>query len=316
MFIINFLKRYCKISIRTILLLLLLFPLHYGNAQKLNNNGMLNTAATFQPSRFRIAVIGETAITTLVTAGLQLLWYKKYPHSRFHFFNDNREWLGMDKLGHATTAYNISAIQYNLMRWSGVNNSAAILTGGLTGLGYLLMIEIMDGFSSEWGFSPGDLAADIFGSGFFMLQQYKWDEQKIEMRFSFHPSVYAKYNPNELGTSFLQRVLKDYNGQSYWLSFNIRALVPAAQQIPRWANVDIGYSAEGMTGATTNPTEINGKEIPSFERQRKLLFGLGAAWNKKDMTPFPGWVNIFRIPTPVLIWKTKPGKIKLNPFYF
>lgn len=316
MFIANFFKQYFKINITAIFFLVLLFSWNPGRAQELNNNGLLNTAASFQSSRFRAAVIGEAAIASIVTVGLQLLWYKKYPHSRFHFFNDNSEWMGMDKLGHATTAYNISAIQYNLMRWSGVNNNAAILSGGLTGLGYLLLIEIMDGFSSEWGFSPGDLAADIFGSGFFMLQQYKWNEQKIQMRFSFHPSIYAKYNPAELGTNFLQRILKDYNGQSYWLSFNMRSCIPNAQFIPHWVNMDIGYSAQGMTGATSNPAEINGKRIPSFERQNKLLLGLSGAWNKKDNTPYPAWFNIVRIPSPVILWKLKSGKINVNPFYF
>lgn len=226
------------------------------------------------------------------------------------------EWLGMDKMGHATTAYNISAIQYNLMRWSGVNNNDAILIGGLTGIGYLLMIEIMDGFSSQWGFSPGDMAANVFGAGFFMLQQYKWREQKIQMRFSFHPSIYATYNPAELGTNFLQRILKDYNGQSYWLSLNVRSVIPSAHYIPVWANLDVGCSAEGMTGAINNPSEINGKKIPAFDRQRKLLFGLDAAWTGKSSIPFPGWFNSIRLPGPAVIWKVKSGKIHATPFYF
>ena len=29
----------------------------------------------------------------------------KYPKSKFHFINDNREWLQMDKFGHAMTSY-------------------------------------------------------------------------------------------------------------------------------------------------------------------------------------------------------------------
>ena len=53
------------------------------------------------------------------------------------------------------------------MRWSGVNRGISVWVGGATGLAYLMLIEIMDGFSAQWGFSKGDMAADIFGSAFF-----------------------------------------------------------------------------------------------------------------------------------------------------
>src|ERR1700742_236943 len=33
-------------------------------------------------------------------------WYKNYPRSSFHTFNDDGEWLQVDKFGHAWTAYN------------------------------------------------------------------------------------------------------------------------------------------------------------------------------------------------------------------
>ena len=93
--------------------------------------------------------------------GLHYLWYKKFPHSRFHLFNDNAEWLNMDKAGHATTAYNISALQYNTMRWCGINNNRSAWIGGLTALGFQTVIEIFDGFSQKWGFSTGDMLANI-----------------------------------------------------------------------------------------------------------------------------------------------------------
>lgn len=286
-----------------------------GNAQTKNEQALLNSSQTFSQSRFNTVVIGEAIVATAATIGLQYLWYKKFPKSRFHFFNDNNEWLGMDKMGHAATAYNISAIQYNLMRWSGVDNNRAILIGGLTGLGYLTVIEIMDGFSSQWGFSPGDMAANIFGSAAFMSQQYAWNEQRIQIRFSFHRSVYSQYNPSMLGKRFFERLLKDYNGQSYWLSFNISSFINSNNDFPKWLNADIGFGADGMVAARTNPGEINGKKIPSFVRQHKLFFGVDAAWAKKDQTSFPSWFNIVRIPSPVLEWKMKTKQLKPHLLY-
>jgi len=139
----------------------------------------------------------------------------------------------MDKIRHATTVYNISSVQYNLMRWSGINSHVSVLIGGLTGLAYLSLIEIMDGFSAEWGFSKGDMLANISGAALFTAQQAAWSQQRIQMRFSFHKSIFAKFNPDELGESFPQRLIKDYNGQTYWLSFNIHSFLNTQNNFPR-----------------------------------------------------------------------------------
>jgi hypothetical protein len=76
----------------------------------------------------------------------------------------------MDKAGHATTAYNISSIQYNMMRWSGVKNNWVIWVRRLTALDFQTIIEIFDGFSQKWGFSKMDMLANIFGTTLFMSQ--------------------------------------------------------------------------------------------------------------------------------------------------
>lgn len=292
--------------------LLIPFDLH---AQVNNEGNFIPPFNRFNKQRFETVVIIEASVATLATIGLQYLWYKKFPRSRFHFFNDNAEWKGMDKLGHATTAYNIAAMQYNLMRWAGVGNTQSIWIGGLTGLGYLTMIEIMDGFSSQWGFSKGDMGANIFGSALFSSQQFIWNKQPIQLRFSFHSTLYKKYNTPLLGDNFIQHSLKDYNGQTYWFSFNLSSFA-GNNRLPRWLNIDFGIGAEGMTGAIKNPDSLNGKPIPKFLRQRKLFLGADGAFQKNGAAPFPSWMNIFRIPTPVLEWKTTTREWKGKLFYY
>ncbi|HEY5464219.1 MAG TPA: DUF2279 domain-containing protein [Hanamia sp.] len=284
-------------------------------AQKIDEQGFLNASENFNRTRFNTVIIGEAAVGTVITIGLQYLWYKKYPKSHFHFFNDNDEWLNMDKVGHATTAYNIAAVQYNLMRWSGVHKGTSLWIAGSTALAYMSMIEISDGFSAEWGFSPGDMIANITGTAIFVAQQSFWHEQKIQMQFSFHKSIYAKYNTPELGNNFLQRMIKDYNGQSYWLAVNISSVLNSPH-FPRWIEADFGYGAEGMTGAVTNPSVVNGKSIPSFERQRKIFFGITGAFTTKNNITYPSFLNIFKVPSPVVEWKLKDNKIKFRPLYF
>src|ERR1035437_391538 len=283
--------------------------------QRVPEQGFLPVSENFNNARFNLVIISEAGIATLATIGLQYLWYKKFPKSRFHFFNDNNEWLNMDKVGHATSAYNISAFQYNLMRWSGVKKSSSILIAGGTALAYMSMIEIFDGFSAKWRFSKGDMLANIAGTAFFVAQQSAWNKQKIQLQFSFHNSIYAKYNPQELGKSLPQRIFKDYNGQSYWLSFNISSFL-ANTNFPKWIDADVGYGAEGMTGAVINPSVVDDRSIPSFIRQRKLFFGVTGAFVTKNNTPYPSWLNIIRVPSPVLEWKLKTKEIKEHFLYY
>jgi hypothetical protein len=132
----------------------------------------------FNQARFNTVVITEAIVATAGTIALHYLWYKKFPKSRFHFFNDNAEWMYIDKIGHATTAYNFSAIQYDLMRWSGVGNTQAAWIGGLTALGLQTMIEVFDVFSQQWGFSKGDMLANIVGSAMFCRPATGWGNKR------------------------------------------------------------------------------------------------------------------------------------------
>ena len=197
----------------------------------------------YRPDRLRKVVLAETALFAVTSIGLYALWYKKFPRSRFHLHNDNREWLQVDKIGHATTAYTIAAMQHDLMRWSGVKPAPAITTAALTSLAYLSIIEVMDGFSRDWGFSTGDMLANISGAALFAAQQYAWGEQRMGLKISARFTPYAAYNPALLGKHWASRLMKDYNGQTYWLSLNLRSFLPNNTGIPVWANVCLLYTS-------------------------------------------------------------------------
>jgi len=274
----------------------------------------------YNEARLKTVVITESVLTTVGLIGLNYLWYKKFPRSHFHFFNDSNEWLNMDKAGHATTAYNMSSIQYNMMRWSGVNNKSSIWIGGLTALGFQTIIEILDGFSSNWGFSKSDMLANILGTTLFMSQQFAFNEQRVQLKFSFHKTIFAKYNPNELGKDKWQRWLKDYNGQTYWLSINPSSFMKSNTSFPSWLNASFGYGADGMIGAVKNPTEINKQPIPFFKRHRQYYFSLDADFKRfnndntsaKALLALP---QILKVPFPALEFD-KDAPVIVHWFYF
>jgi hypothetical protein len=234
-----------------------------------------NDSISHKPN-YDARLIGVTVsvgvLYTGTMTGLYYLWYADYPKSPFHFINDSGEWLYMDKIGHITTSYWIGRIGYESLRWSGVKRKNAIWLGGTWGLIYLTSVEIFDGFSEEWGASVPDLAANAIGTGVFIGQQLLIDNQPFIFKYSFHPTEYAQYNPDQLGENFIQQMFKDYNGQTYWLSGNIASFLPAASKFPKWLDVSFGYSGEGMLGAESNPSEINGVPLPKYYERYSQYF--------------------------------------------
>ena len=231
---------------------------------------LIITERPFNKKRFLLVAGTETVLSVGSLIALNQLWYKDYPRTKFHTFNDNREWLGMDKIGHMQTAYTTGQISFSLLTWCGVKHKKAVWIGGLTGFAYQSAIEIMDGHSEGWGFSTGDMLANASGSALFISQQLIWHEQRIQPKFGFRRSGYAPYRPELLGTSYVEQLIKDYNGQTYWLSFNIASFMNAQTKFPQWLNIAVGYGANGMTGGHFNPpmTNAQGNEI-TIQRYRQ-----------------------------------------------
>jgi hypothetical protein len=226
----------------------------------------------------------------------------------------------MDKMGHIFNSYQIGRLGYSTLRWSGVNNKNSAWCGGSMGLMYLSIIEILDGFSSEWGFSWGDFASDIAGSSLFIGQQLSWHEQRISLKLSYYPSEYAKYRPDLLGKDPVQRLIKDYNGMTFWLSGSIGSFIKPEKKFPPWICVSFGYSAGGLLGGRTNPTVYSGTALPSFNRTRRFFLSADIDFTRiptrsKALKIIFFALNSIKIPFPALEINSL-GKIKGHYLYF
>lgn len=182
-------------------------------------------------SKKLIIVAGANAVFyTGSFIALNKAWYDGYDRTPFHFFNDIPEWNQMDKAGHIWTTYQVSRASREMWAWTGLNNRASAILGGVSGMVYQSIIEIQDAYSAEWGFSWGDVGANVAGAGLFVLQELVGTGQNVVVKMTYWPK---KYHPgyvkrrNELfGSSPMERVLKDYNSQTYWLSVNLKSLFP------------------------------------------------------------------------------------------
>jgi hypothetical protein len=244
--------------------------------------------------------------------GLYQLWYNGKEKDSFHFFNDSDEWMKMDKVGHATTSYRMGYAGYHAMKWCGYGENSSILLGGLSGFVFLTSVEVFDGFSGGYGFSLPDIAANALGSGLFIGQQYLFKSQVVQLKFSFHQTHYSNYHPDLLGENLQENILKDYNGQTYWLSANLSSMLPRTQWLPAWLNIAVGYGARGMISASANPDFLNGKHVPNFNRYSCVYISPDVDFRKIHvrsgaLKAFLRIISIVKVPLPTLEYNHNNG---------
>jgi hypothetical protein len=254
------------------------------------------------------AVIGSIYVGSIIS--LQQVWYKDSFQKDFHLFNDGTNWLQMDKAGHVFTGYHLSSILSENFYWNGIEPKKSNLIGSTIGFSYLTSLEVLDGFSKDWGFSWWDMAANFTGSALFVGQEYAFSKQIFKPKFSFQTTNYASIRPEVLGSNFPEQLLKDYNGQTYWLSFSPGNLW--LKSFPKWLCLSFGYSAdEKLVG--------NAEVFQNYNSKREFLLSLDI-----DLTELKvknellkkvlKQVNLIKIPFPAVY--IKDSKFGFSPIYF
>ncbi|MBM76852.1 MAG: DUF2279 domain-containing protein [Crocinitomicaceae bacterium] len=237
---------------------------------------------------------------------LNEVWYDQFEKSNFHFFNDLKEWRYMDKVGHVCTAYQMNLNSYAIFSKFQENQNKVLLKSSLYSFGYLAGMEMLDGFSKEWGFSWYDIISNGIGTGLFAFQQKKWGKNRFDIKFSSHLTPYANCRPNVLGSSKLERIFKDYNGQTYWLTVDLSKFIKKDITAIKWLNLALGYSVDGLTGAYENPYPSQyGHDCNEYQRKSKFLLSFDINLRnintknkilKSILSPF----SVIKIPFPTL----------------
>lgn len=262
--------------------------------------------------QLRNIIVAESTLYTGGMTGLGLLWYKDSESQSFQFFNDNKQWLQMDKIGHVYTAYHLTEINYQLLKSIGIDPKKAMLYSSISSTALMLPIEIFDGFSTSYGASWGDALANSIGA-FLPYQQFLFDQNYIYPKFSFSPSPFADLRPNTLGNNYAEQLIKDYNGQTYWLStdFNIFS---KNNNFPSWLQFSIGYSGNQMVYGSPQENNENG-----YVANRQWLMSMDLNLSRIEVEQ--KWIKIMfnlinkvKIPFPAVEWNGKD--VVLHPLYF
>ena len=275
-----------------------------------NSQIQYTDTAKINPKRFLItnSAIGSISVSSII--GLQQLWYSNDEDASFHFFDDSKNWLQMDKYGHAMSSYELTRLMNQSYRWSGLSKNKSMILSASISFGYLSAIEIMDGYSPNWGFSWSDMGANLMGTSLFLFQEKYFLKQIFQPKFSFHPTPYSEIRPEVLGQNLAESILKDYNGQSYWISFSPGHLGISAW--PKWLMLSLGHSIDGRLKG-------NSSQYMGYSSNREFLFSLDI-----DLTEFKvkskvlaslfTIINSIKLPFPTLIYSEE--KLNFSPIYF
>jgi uncharacterized protein YfiM (DUF2279 family) len=301
-------RKKITLKYKKLIYFLFLVVFHSVFAQNPIDN-FLKPSDSLNKKRQNTVIISETILVSGTLIGLNQLWYADYPRSSFHFINDNSEWLQMDKAGHLFSSYHIGRAGSEMLRWSGASKQKQLIYGAGLGFAFLTAVEVLDGFSSQWGASMGDVVANASGTALYVSQELIWNEQRITPKFSFHTTQYASYRPDVLGNTITEQILKDYNGQTYWLSVNLYSFSKGSK-IPKWLNLALGYGAEGMiTGNKQNETLFLTPNTQRF-RQFYLSFDIDLTKIKTKshlLKTIFSVLNTVKIPAPTVEYSPHSG---------
>jgi hypothetical protein len=264
-----------------------------------------------------VAFTGAYYTTSLFI--LNKTWYKGKAKVPFHFYNDNGGYLQVDKFGHMYGSYVYSYIGFHSLLKLGSTRKEALFFGSTLGFILQFPIEIMDGKHEGYGFSWGDIAANTMGSVLVFGQELLFHEQVVKFKYSYWESMYAKNSNNLFGETTLSRLLKDYNGHTYWFSMPVNKIV-GRSCLPEWLNVAVGYGANGMYGEFENVNSHNGVIIPPTDRYRQYLLSLDIDWARIETRSkflkmvFKG-LTFVKLPFPTLEYNSK-GNFKGYWIYY
>ena len=186
-------------------------------------------------------------------------------------------------------------------------------------------ILLTDAHSAEWGWSWTDVGANTLGSTLFAAQGWGWKEQRLLYKYSGHVRNYNNLEPRAddlFGKSTAERLLKDYNGQTYWLSANPKSFFRDFR-FPAWLNIAVGHGASGMLGGFENRGyDKNGNltfDRTDIARHRQWYLSPDIDLSKirsssRVLKTAFTILNTIKIPAPTL--ELSKGKLKVHAFYF
>ncbi len=263
----------------------------------------------------RLWLVGGTIAA--VNAGIMYYYFTTFyspresDRTKWHTFNDwyNAD-LNVDKLGHMWGTQVYSNTAYHIFRWTNMSETASMWWASSLALVLQCEMEMTDAYYKLWGWSWWDVGANAVGAFWPTLQRSVPELQTVNLKMS--------YRPSQLITKrWVNYVLKDYDGFTYWLAFSVEDLLPRAFKPwwPDWLGIAVGYGAANTVYAKgAYNTDKNNRGLGDQEWYIALDYDLRKL---PGDTPFLKFLkeqfNMFHLPSPAV--RIAPSAVWFGLFF-
>jgi hypothetical protein len=225
-----------------------IIPQDSGEKSNSSHSGSVNST--------RLVLVGGVLLGSMITIHIyqQNGWWKDN-RAPFHFREDLKYGLYVDKIGHFWGAAVLTEVVSLSLEWADVPRESALLYGAGAAVLFQTYIEVEDGFS-KWGFDRVDFLSDVAGAAWPLARYHVPSLQNFDLKFSYLPSPLINQSG---GTGFRGQqhlIMDDYEGQTFWLSVNVNNALPTVAQ-PYWPDflrLAVGYGARDI--ATPQPYRV------------------------------------------------------------
>jgi len=182
---------------------------------------------------------------------------------------------GIDKLGHAFTAYGFTNAFADGLIHQGVERRRAATSGAIWSQALMMYVEVFDGYSVDHGFAREDVVMNLSGTTLAWLRNaYPGVGALVDYRQEYYPSGYKGFNP-----------VGDYAGMKYLFAFKLAGIGRWRATPLRFVEVHAGYYTRGFSQA---------EKEDGLTRTRHDFIGVGVNLNEVLLGPRRGPESLFR----------------------
>jgi hypothetical protein len=214
------------------------------------------------PREKKTIALNLTAVGTIVAVG-SASW--DYFSSSFHYsdedwFGQDTIYGGADKLGHAFSGYALTSFYNSIYKKFGYSDNGALIRGALSSWSQMTLIEFLDGFNAEQGFSWEDEIMNTAGVGMaYLRHRIPSLKEKIDFRMEWLPSPSLRHGERS-------DIFTDYSGQKYLLALKPDGFLKTNSPLLKVMEIHFGYYSRGYT---------TGDEHYFSSKNRYGYFGVG-----------------------------------------
>ena len=153
------------------------------------------------------------------------------------WFGAGTRYGGIDKLGHMYSNYASMRLLTPLFESVGNSHDASVWLAAFTTTGIFTGVEVIDGFSRKWKFSPEDAVMNVVGTVLgAALETNPELDRVLDFRVDYRRSSSSRFDP-----------FGDYSGQKYLLVVKADGFAPLRRSpFLRYLELGVGYGARGF----------------------------------------------------------------------